>query len=91
MNAPPVWNTPPKCLRCQIPMERGFSIDSTYGAAPQTTWIEGEPQTAKFLGMRVDGVVRGEKDAARYPITLFRCPQCGCLEAYALPAQPSSK
>lgn len=84
--------TPPKCLRCQTPMAKGFQVDHTgHGSAVQTKWIEGDPHTSTFLGVNLSGFVKGERDALELPITLYRCPSCGCLESFAHPAPSSSK
>lgn len=70
-------STPPiKCLRCESEMEEGFSTDSTVGGILVPTWIAGLPERSFWSGTRIQG-----KD--RFPITSYRCPQCGYLESYA--------
>jgi hypothetical protein len=68
--------TPPACPKCRAAMEPGFVLDQTYGALAQSAWIEGRPQPSFWTGLKV-------KDAAKHPVTTYRCTKCGYLESYA--------
>jgi hypothetical protein len=71
------------CAECGGTMQVGYTLDRADGSAPtQAAWIQGEPQTAKFLGMNAGLTVR---DRARYDIVTLRCEQCGLLRSYARP------
>jgi hypothetical protein len=60
-------------------MEDGFLLDSTQGGNVQTKWIEGEPKTSIWTGLKTKG-------RAIYPITTYRCTGCGYLESYTVGA-----
>lgn len=59
-------------------MEPGYGLDNTHGGALRGHWAPGEPEKSWWTGLKVD-------KAARMPITMFRCPECGRLESYAWP------
>jgi len=68
-------------------MEAGFVTDqvdrATHG---QSCWHPGapEPKKARMLGIRLFESWVVEIDNAKLrPIILYRCPDCGFLEAYA--------
>jgi hypothetical protein len=73
-----------KCHRCSAAMELGFVPDSAdAGYLVEAAWVEGRPEPAKFLGMKTGSL--NIKERQTYPITAYRCPDCGCLELFALP------
>jgi hypothetical protein len=63
-------------------MEEGFIPDLTYGAVMQLTWQPGEPEPAKFLGLK-NGVKVNVNETVK--ITAHRCSGCGLLKLYARP------
>ena len=66
----------PDCPRCQSRMELGFVIDEGYASRTATRWIEGEPVTSLWTGLKLS-------DRRRLDIQTWRCTRCGLLEAYA--------
>jgi hypothetical protein len=70
------------CAECGGTMQMGYIADRSGGTAAQAFWVEGEPETAKILGMKAGLDVR---DRARYDIVTLRCEQCGLLRSYARP------
>ena len=66
----------PACPKCGATMEAGFVLDRTYGALTQSEWIEGAPERSFWMGLKVKG-------RESVPMTTYRCPGCGYLEAYA--------
>jgi len=42
----------------------------------QTKWVEGEPETSFWLGLKIKG-------RRTFPVFADRCPQCGTLELHA--------
>jgi hypothetical protein len=69
-----------ECLRCHTPMEPGFIADATYGGNVQEKWGPGEARASFWTGLRVDR-------KTLVPVTTMRCPTCGALGSYAIPAQ----
>ena len=68
---------PPKCAKCQSPMEEGFILDLGDQNSRQTsTWISGPPEPSFWTGLKMKGKHRRE-------IRTFRCVRCGFLESYA--------
>lgn len=62
-------------------MEKGFVPDLTYGAVKQTVWHKGDPKPATAFGFKMASIdVHGEKG---WPITTYRCTDCGVLRSYA--------
>jgi hypothetical protein len=64
-------------------MDPGFVADFQHNSIRQTKWTAGEPQVGKFLGIEITGSVAYSQARTGLPITVFRCPKCGCLESYA--------
>ena len=69
----------PECAKCGRAMEPGFVVDQGYGQAHQGSWVEGAPERSFWTGVKLSG-------RERVPVTTYRCPGCGYLEAYARPA-----
>lgn len=63
------------CLRCKTTMEPGFIADSNQSGFLQERWYAGDPQSG-FWGLKM-------KRDQLVPVTTYRCPNCGYLEAYA--------
>jgi hypothetical protein len=63
------------CPKCAAVMEAGYSVPATH--APGWWWVDGVWDTDYPA---YDPERRATK---KYPITLYRCTQCGFLEAYA--------
>ena len=69
------------CPDCGSPMEAGFLVDHGESeVARPGSWIEGVPEAAKFLGMKVGLKLKGKR---RIEITALRCRRCGVLKLYA--------
>ena len=69
------------CPDCGTGLEPGYLID--YGNSDVIragTWVEGIPEFARFLGMKVGLKV---KDRRQLPIEAHRCRRCGYLKLYA--------
>lgn len=61
-------------------MERGFLLEAgDHGARSVTKWVAGAPEKSVWTGLKL-----GERQVL--PVVSFRCPHCGYLESYALPA-----
>ena len=58
-------------------MESGSVIDYAYGGFTRARWIEGEPETTFWSGLKT----RGRR---MLTITAYRCMNCGYLEFYAI-------
>jgi hypothetical protein len=69
-----------ECPKCSGSMAEGFVVDTTYGGAGVSTWMEGAPQRSLWTGLKVTGRPRSE-------IVTWRCGRCGFLEQFA-PASP---
>ncbi|WP_294338374.1 PF20097 family protein [uncultured Sphingomonas sp.] len=67
----------PECLACRTPMQRGFVVDEGYGTRKVAQWIEGEPETSLWSGVKTTGRMQIE-------IESWRCPACGFVANYAL-------
>jgi hypothetical protein len=75
--------TPKACADCGGALRVGYIADrADYSVMAQAFWVEGEPETAKFLGMSAGLDVR---DRARYDVVTLRCERCGLLKSYARP------
>jgi ribosomal protein L37E len=62
-------------------MEPGFLPD--YGESEKVrpaSWVEGVPEIARFLGLKVGITVKGKR---RMNVTALRCRRCGLLKLYA--------
>jgi hypothetical protein len=70
---------PIACLRCQTPMDPGFVADRTDGGNLQEQWNPGTPNVSFWTGLKTDR-------KSSIPVTTMRCPKCGALEFYAMPA-----
>ncbi|MCW3052995.1 MAG: hypothetical protein JWN14_2165 [Chthonomonadales bacterium] len=73
----------PTCFYCSVSMEMGMFIDGSQGQYVQGVWVAGIPVTQRFLGMDVGTLTL--KGRAQHPVTVYRCPECGFLQAFALP------
>jgi len=60
-------------------MERGYVLEQTDSAMAQSAWIDGAPERSFWMGLKLKG-------HQRLPVVTNRCPKCGYLESYALPA-----
>ena len=67
-------------------MEAGFVPDRMFheDAVERTVWQAGETEQAYELGMVPMGIKFDRKGAM--PVTTYRCPDCGELRSFALPA-----
>jgi hypothetical protein len=59
-------------------MEEGYLPDRGEGYTYLTSWYPGKPKMG-FLGIK--GIVWGTLKGI--PVTMYRCPECGCLKSYA--------
>lgn len=64
------------CLKCQSSMKVGFTLDHTYGSRAAASWVEDEPETSVWVGVKIGG-------KKVLPIETWRCSKCGYLENYA--------
>ena len=69
-----------ECIRCHVPMERGFVIDGRHEGFAKQQWYSGEPKPSFWMGLKL------EKDKI-ISVTTWRCPLCGYLESYAIRQQ----
>lgn len=58
-------------------MEPGYLLDRGPSGMVVTTWVAGAPERSRWTGLKF-------KDRMNLPVTTFRCPNCGCLESFAL-------
>ncbi len=67
----------PKCPDCSTEMTPGFMPDdlNMFGSN-QSAWVEGQPVESLTRGVKLSGMLS-------FPITAFRCGQCGLLRLYA--------
>ncbi len=71
-------------------MELGFIPDASYMVVLQTQWHPGTPEDARFLGIKPQTHMGKEVPAIKhdtsqmYPVTAFRCSECGVLKFFAL-------
>jgi hypothetical protein len=66
------------CSKCGNSMEPGFIVDhGHYNYTQVETWVEGEPKTSYWSGLKISG-------RQQLPVTTYRCQSCGYLEAYAV-------
>ena len=74
---PSAMNEPPKCTKCQSPMEEGYTLDLGHGNTRQVAqWVSGPPERSIWMGLKTKGKRQRE-------IHTFRCVNCGFLESYA--------
>lgn len=64
------------CPKCGKSMEEGFVLDNTHGARMVSAWVEGEPETSIWVGVKL-------RDKKPIGITAYRCTGCGFIESYA--------
>ncbi len=62
------------CSRCGGKLDPGFYLDSDGRRLDQSTWTPGE---------RWAYVLQSPGERQRFPVTTYRCRQCGYLESYA--------
>jgi len=65
------------CSECGGEMEKGFTLDKSYGATLVSRWIQGEPE----MNWQGTAKTRGRECRA---IETWRCVQCGFLKSYAV-------
>ena len=70
--------TPKTCHRCDGEMEVGFIFDHVFGGSAQLGWGKGKPARSLMVG------VVSSSGLDPYPITSYRCRECGLLESYAV-------
>lgn len=67
----------PKCPDCGIDMTPGFMPDDlNMLESNQSVWVGGQPEESLARGVKLRGKLS-------FPITAFRCGQCGLLRLYA--------
>ncbi len=64
-----------KCLKCSGAIIEGFVLDRTYGGKFQQTWVEGQPETSFWTGIKIS-----ERETLN--VQAFRCVDCNYLEFY---------
>ncbi len=65
-----------KCLKCGGVMREGFVLDvGDYQVKQQQIWIEGEPETSFWSGLKT-------KNRAAFHVKAYRCAVCNFLEFY---------
>lgn len=65
------------CAGCGSTMEEGFVIDrGSYNFPGEQQWMEGEPQSSFWTGLKMDG-------KRLFKVMTYRCERCGRLESYA--------
>ncbi|MBI1248754.1 hypothetical protein GC197_13050 [bacterium] len=62
-----------KCPDCDLEMEAGFPADHSQGFYSISRWIRGDLTFLKTIGIASES----------FPITTYRCPDCGLLRSYA--------
>ncbi len=68
---------PPKCAKCQSPMEEGFVLDlGDHDYQRPSKWVSGPPEKSFWAGTKTKGKRQRQ-------IRTFRCVGCGFLESYA--------
>ena len=72
----------PKCPKCEGTMEAGLIEDYTEGGPSQSRWA-----TKSQTEVRVLGLILTKTPNVRFPVTTYRCSECGFLESYALPKE----
>jgi len=72
-----------KCPYCSISLEAGMLVDVSQGQYVQSVWVTGIPVQQRIFGIQT-GVLNLE-GRTKYPVTVYRCPECGFLQAFALP------
>ena len=69
---------PSTCQRCGEPLELGYVLEIGDGNTRSVSqWISGPPERGFMFGLKT-------RNRRSYPVTTFRCTQCGFLESYAL-------
>jgi hypothetical protein len=69
-------------------MEPGFAVDFTYGGQAAQTWVAGETEPARWLGMKTGSVEIKDKEKATF--IAYRCPQCYRVEWFAPPVEQTN-
>lgn len=64
-------------------MEMGLFVDGSQGQYVQSIWVAGIPDHQRFFGIKSDTL--NLTGRTHYPVTVYRCPNCGLLQAFALP------
>jgi len=65
------------CAGCGGTMEEGFVLDrGHYGFPAEQQWVEGEPQSSFWTGLKTEG-------RRLFKVITYRCEQCGRLDSYA--------
>jgi len=64
------------CIECGGQMETGYVPDHSYGQWVHPSWVAGKPERHWIAGMKI-------KAPHRYPLTSWRCEDCGLLKFYA--------
>jgi len=77
------------CADCGGHLEAGYIADhSDAHVVTVPTWIQGEPEQSRFLGLPAGITV---KDRPRYSVVTYRCRACGLLKSYAPTDRPVSR
>ncbi|MET0649209.1 MAG: hypothetical protein ABW208_21585 [Pyrinomonadaceae bacterium] len=65
------------CAGCGGGMEEGFVLDrGSYNFPGEQQWIEGEPESSFWTGLKMDG-------KRLFKVMTYRCERCGRLDSYA--------
>ena len=64
-------------------MQAGLFVDNSQGQYVQSVWVEGHPSEQRVFGLSLGTL--SLQGRTRYPVTVYRCPECGFLQAFALP------
>jgi hypothetical protein len=64
-------------MRCHTQMTEGFVADYSDGSYVRQFWSPGIPEKSFWKGLKID-------ESQRIPVITRRCPNCGCLESYAM-------
>ena len=67
------------CLRCGGEMTEGYILDVTDSGKRASNWIEGPPEKDFWGSVKTGG-------KRQFPLTAYRCAQCGAVDFYAQPA-----
>ncbi len=71
------------CPYCRVVMQDGFFVDNNQGMYVQSAWVAGQPAEQRLLGFRTGTISLSGR--TQYPVMVYRCPQCGFLQSFALP------
>ena len=65
-----------ECPVCRVRLEDGFLMDKGHSdRIRQATWVEGEPETSFWIGIKTKG-------KRKLAVSAPRCPRCGRIELY---------